>query len=110
MTGDASGTNPTLRVKTGDLVKIVYKNTGALTHELLIVEDKDEALATEKAGGEVELPFGYEIEDVEPGQERTVTFVASHSGNFFYICFEDAGTAPAFHAEKGMFGQFIVEP
>ena len=109
VTGDASGTNPTIRVKVGDIVKIVFKNSGGLTHEFLIVEDKDEAIAAEKTGGEAELPFGFEIEDVDPGKEGTVTFVASHSGSFFYVCFEDAGTAPDLHAEKGMFGQFIVE-
>ena len=110
VTGDARGTNPTIRVKIGDLVKITFKNGGGLAHEFMIVEDKDDAIGTEKGGKEAELPFGFEIADVDTGQERTVTFIASHSGDFFYVCLEDAGTAPKLHAENGMFGQFIVEP
>ena len=108
VTGDASGANPTIRVKVGDVVKIVYKNAGGVTHEFMIVNDKDEAIATERAGGEAELPFGYEIADVDPGQQRTVTFIASHSGDFFYTCLVKTGDK--LHAELGMFGQFIVEP
>ena len=110
VTGDTSGANPTIRVKAGDLVKITFKNGGGLAHEFMVVEDKDDAIGTEKGGKEAELPFGFEIADVDPGQERTVTFIASHSGDFFYVCLEDAGTAPKLHAENGMFGQFIVEP
>ncbi len=107
VTGDASGANPTIHVKAGDIVKITFKNTGGLTHEFMIVEDKDKAIATETAGGEAELPFGFEIADVDPGQQRTLTFIPSHSGDFFYLCLVKTGDK--LHAELGMFGQFIVE-
>ena len=108
VTGDASGANPTIRVMAGDIVKITFKNGGGLVHEFMIVVDKDEAIDKEKKGEEAGLPFGFEIADVEPSQQRTVTFIPSHSGGFFYLCLVKTGDK--LHAELGMFGQFIVEP
>ncbi len=100
----------TMTVKVGDIVRLTLKNVANVTHELLIVEDKDAAITTEHGGGSAELPFGFEIEAVGAGQEKSISFTAPKSGTFSYVCLEDVLTAPDFHAEHGMVGTFTVEP
>lgn len=98
-------------VKVGDRVKITLRNVGGTDHELLVVADKDRAINDEKARREPELAFPEaEIEDVEPGEEKSVTFTVNRAGTFYFLCLEKGGTTPLLHAEKGMIGTFIVTP
>lgn len=94
---------PTIRVKVGETVRLVLKNEGGIEHEIMIVEDL-------KTDGHPKTVFkGAEIKDLEPRQSGVATFVADKPGKYYYACFEDAGTRPQKHTDRGMFGEFIVE-
>lgn len=122
-----------LRIKSGEPVKIKLINEGAVTHELMIVKDKDavinmvheiiEKLQAQGLKGD-KLIEAYEDEhekmhsemkdmiisvDVSPGTEKTVTFTIDEPGTYWAVCLEIEGSAPKVHADLGMFAQIIVE-
>lgn len=47
-----------------------------------------------------------QIEDVEPGETKSTTFVADKAGTYVYACFEEE---PELHTKRGMWRSFIVE-
>ena len=73
-----------IRVKKGDKVKIVFKNTGGY-HDFNIDE------------------FSVKTNVINTGEQETVEFVADKVGEFEYYC--SVGN----HRELGMRGKFIVE-
>ncbi len=74
----------TMRVKKGDTVRIVFKNTGGL-HDWKIDE------------------FNASTKKINSGEEDTIEFVADQTGSFEYYC--SVGS----HREMGMKGMLIVE-
>lgn len=125
---------PTIKVKVGDTVRIVLKNSGGTEHELMVVKDKEKVLnmmrgvikdlqaqSLEKskaieqynekheANAEKMVAFPEAEVDVEQGQTKTIEFTANTVGQFSYVCHKVAGTYPETHQDNGMFGEFIVE-
>ncbi len=74
----------TISVNKGDHVKLKFKNTGSLPHNLTIT---DLNIATKT---------------IQPGESDTVEFVADKAGSYGFVC--TVGT----HAQKGMKGTFSV--
>jgi len=109
-----TGNNPTLTVNSGDTVIITIQNMATHDHEFFVLtqEDYNNYIKALQAGQPAEEPEpvfkGAEVEDVEPGQTRTGTFVAGPAGTYVYACLDKDGTAPLTHANKGMFGTFQV--
>jgi len=104
---------PTLTVKEGDTVKISLTNKGGVGHELMILtkDEYDEFLKHWESGEEHSHPEaafkGAVIHDLEPGETKTITFVADKAGEYVYVCLEKE---PDLHAKLGMVANFIVEP
>lgn len=73
-----------IRVKKGDTVRIVFKNSDG-THDWVIDE------------------FNAKTPQLQTGQTATVQFVAAKAGEFEYYC--SAGN----HRQMGMVGKLIVE-
>lgn len=71
-------------VRKGDVVKLTIRNAGKVTHEL-----------------EVE-GYDREVEEIRPGQVRTLTFRASRAGAFDLVC-----RLPG-HYEQGMRAELKV--
>ena len=78
-------TPATLTVKNGQPVEITFKNTGKYPHNLTLT---DLNIATKT---------------INPGEEDTITFTPSKTGQFSFIC-----TVPP-HADKGMTGTLTVQ-
>ncbi|MBM3897725.1 MAG: hypothetical protein FJ358_04290 [Thaumarchaeota archaeon] len=101
---------PTIQVQAGETVRIVLKNTGGASHEFMIVPDVKAASEEAKKGMHAEPLFkGAMVEEIKTGQSATITFVAEKAGKYFYACILDVGTKPDTHADRGMYGEFIVE-
>ncbi len=94
---------PTIQAKVGQTVRIVLKNEGTMEHEFMVVEDLMAEMQHES------VFEGAMSEATKPGQTSTITFKAEKPGKYFYGCFLDEGTKPEKHADKGMFGELIVE-
>ena len=91
--GQAPG--PTLRVKVGDTVNLTLRNP------------KEAGLGHSVDFHASQVAWNDEMRTINPGEELTYTFTATHAGVFMYHC----GTAPALHhIGNGMFGAIIVEP
>ena len=94
---------PAIQAKVGQTVQIVLKNGGVEEHEFMLVESLMEERHHEPI-------FADAMTDTtKPGQTSTITFKAGKPGKYFYGCFLDGGTKPEKHADKGMFGEFMVE-
>ncbi len=112
-----TGNNPTITVKSGDTVILTIQNLASKDHELMILtkQDYDSYYAGVQSGQRPLHPHPEaafkeaEVEDVEPGESKTGTFVVGQPGTYVYACLEDAGTIPLTHAHEGMFGTFIVQ-
>lgn len=92
------GSNPEIRVNSGDEVTITSANEGKSFHAFGVVanpEDFNNVL------------WGSEIASatnpLKPGESGSTTFTAGAPGTYYYIC-----TVPG-HALQGMVGDFIVE-
>lgn len=94
---------PTIQAKVGQTIRIVLKNEGSMEHEFMVVESLMGEMHHEP------VFEGAMSEATKPGQTSTITFKAEKSGKYFYGCFLDEGTKPEKHADKGMFGEFVVE-
>ena len=95
---------PSIQVKAGETVKITLKNAGGADHEFMVVSDK-------KAPGHPDPDvMGAMTDVVKLGETKTITFVADKPGKYFYACFQDAGTKPERHVDRGMYGEFTVQP
>lgn len=74
-----------IRVKQGDMVRVVLTNTGAMPHDWKVDE------------------FNAGTKVVAPGQSDTVEFIADQAGTFEYYC------SVGQHRANGMVGKLIVE-
>ena len=94
-----TGSNPDIKVKSGDMVTIHVKNNSKSYHAFGIVVDPDSqpAVLWNSAVKSADSPL-------KPNESGDVTFVAGAPGTYHYIC-----TVPG-HAALGMDGKFIVEP
>jgi nitrite reductase (NO-forming) len=84
---------PVIHVRQGQTVRVTLTNHAPMAHS---VDFHAAQIAPNLA-----------FSDVQPGQSKTFSFVASTPGVFMYHC----GTAPAFaHIANGMYGAIVVEP
>jgi nitrite reductase (NO-forming) len=92
------GSNPDIKVKSGDTVTIHVKNDSKSFHSFGVVVDPDNPanVLWNSAAGTPDQPL-------KPGESKDVTFVAGAPGTYHYIC-----TVPG-HAQLGMDAKFIVE-
>jgi len=92
------GSNPEIRVKSGDSVTIKVTNTGKSFHSFGVVTNPEDfnSIVWNSAISSASNPL-------KPGQSGEVTFTAGATGTYYYIC-----TVPG-HSIQGMQGKFIVE-
>ena len=92
------GSNPEVRVNSGDEVTVTTINAGKSFHEFGVVSDPDDfnSVIFDSAIAAATNPL-------KPGESGEVTFLAGAPGTYYYIC-----TVPG-HALQGMQGSFIVE-
>jgi nitrite reductase (NO-forming) len=86
---------PVLRVKVGDVIRVVLKNpeTNLMPHSI----DFHSSM----------VAWNDEMRSINPGEELVYEFEAKYAGVYMYHC----GTSPALmHIANGMFGMIIVEP
>jgi len=101
--GSACG--PTIQVKAGETVRVVLKNIGGADHEFMVAEEQ----VLKEKGMHDPVFKDAMTETTKPGQTSTITFVAEKAGKYIYGCFLDVATKPDTHADRGMWGEFIVE-
>ena len=92
------GSNPDIKVKSGDTVTIHVKNDSKSFHAFGVVTDP-----TDPSSVVWNSAFGSPDNPMKPGKSGDVTFVAGAPGTYHYIC-----TVPG-HAALGMDANFIVE-
>jgi len=102
--GTACG--PKIQVKAGETVRVVLKNIGGADHEFMVTH---ESALQEKAAMHDPVFKEAMSETTKPGQISTITFLAEKAGKYVYGCFLDVATKPDRHADRGMWGEFIVE-
>ena len=92
------GSNPDVRVNSGDEVTVTTVNAGKSFHAFGVVSNPDDfnSVVFDSAIAAATNPL-------KPGESGSVTFVAGAPGTYYYIC-----TVPG-HALQGMQGSFIVE-
>ncbi|MDC0159291.1 plastocyanin/azurin family copper-binding protein [Candidatus Nitrosopelagicus sp.] len=92
------GSNPEVRVNSGDEVTITTNNVGKSFHAFGVVSNPDDfnSVIFDSAIAAATNPL-------KPGESGSVTFLAGAPGTYYYIC-----TVPG-HALQGMQGSFIVE-
>ena len=92
------GSNPEIRVKSGDEVTITTVNAGKSFHAFGVVTNPDDfnSVVFDSAIAAATNPL-------KPDESGSVTFEAGAPGTYYYIC-----TVPG-HALQGMKGSFIVE-
>jgi len=93
-----SSPGPTITVKTGDVVKITFKNVGATAHAFAVTPEKDD-----KSPILFRSNVGTGARPLTPGQDGIVAFKADKAGSYYYIC-----PVPG-HSILGMWGEFKVE-
>jgi nitrite reductase (NO-forming) len=92
------GSNPEIRVSSGDEVTITTTNAGVSFHAFGVVSNPDDfsSVIFDSAINSATSPL-------KAGESGSVTFLAGAPGTYYYIC-----TVPG-HALQGMQGSFIVE-
>ena len=90
------GSNPEIRVNSGDEVTITTVNAGKSFHAFGVVSNPDDfnSVIFDSAIAAANNPL-------KPGESGSVTFLAGAPGTYYYIC-----TVPG-HALQGMQGSFI---
>lgn len=114
------GGEPTIRMKAGEEVRILFENRGTHDHEFLLVRDRDEAIeAVEKkleAGGsdaeldrlKAEMAFiGIRFES-EPGGTAVFRLRLTEPGTYYFLCLETEPDEEP-HANLGEIGVIVVE-
>lgn len=134
----ASG-GPTIRMRAGETVKIIFTNKGAVDHEFTTIRNKDSFLRDmhgkinelqAKGLDEEEIEESEEVEEVHheyvvgkiivggkeeamvvksPGEAEEFLLRIDVPGTYTYLCAELDGTFPDTHADRGMFGTIVVE-
>lgn len=92
------GSNPEIRVNSGDEITITSANNGKSFHSFGVVanpEDFNNVIWSSDIGSA--------SNPLKPGESGSTTFTAGAPGTYYYIC-----TVPG-HALQGMQGSFIVE-
>lgn len=95
-TFDGTVPGPMLRVRVGDTVRLKLKNDPSSLH----MHSIDLHAATGPGGGAT-------VTDINPGEEKTLTFKALNPGLYVYHC---AHPNVANHMTHGMYGLILVEP
>ena len=92
------GSNPEIRVNSGDEVTVTVTNVGVSFHAFGVVSNPDDfnSINFDSAINSASNPL-------KAGESGSVTFLAGAPGTYYYIC-----TVPG-HALQGMQGSFIVE-
>jgi len=92
------GSNPELRVNSGDEVTVSANNIGKSFHAFGVVSNPDDfnSIIFDSAINSASNPL-------KAGESGSITFLAGAPGTYYYIC-----TVPG-HALQGMQGSFIVE-
>ena len=92
------GSNPEIRVNSGDEVTITSNNLGQSFHSFGVVTNPEDfnSIVWDSEIASMSNPL-------KPGEGGSVTFTAGAPGTYYYIC-----TVPG-HAIQGMQGNFIVE-
>jgi len=89
---------PELRVKVGDVVKIIFENKGEIPHTFTILADKRE---------DAQVLFGASIgtasKPIQPEKTGSIVFKPNRAGVFYYGC-----VVPN-HINLGMWGILRVE-
>ncbi len=94
-TFDGQAPGPTLRVKVGDTVNLTLRNP----------EDSEVGHSIDFHASQV--AWNDEMRTINPGEELTYSFTATHAGVFMYHC----GTSPTLHhIGNAMHGLIVVEP
>ena len=122
-----------IEVKAGETVVFKLKNRGTVVHEFMIVKDKDffidamhqkiQELMNQMSDIE-EVEASLEdfhhmlmmqnmnlivgMEDLGPGEGKTLEVKFDSPGRYWVICMEIDGTLPDIHADKGMVAEIIV--
>ena len=89
---------PGITVKSGDIVKIDFKNAGATAHAFVVTREKDDKSPILFASN-----VGTGARPLTPAGEGSVVFKVDTPGNYYYIC-----PVPG-HPLLGMWGEFKVE-
>jgi plastocyanin len=90
-------------VPAGGEVTLNVKNTGSVVHEWVIIK-KGETVDVPWADSD-EAKIFWELDDVEPGDVKSVTFTApTEPGDYQIVCGQPA------HIEQGMVGTLTVTP
>ena len=92
------GSNPEIRVKSGDEVTINSTNLGKSFHSFGVVSNPEDFNSVI-----MDSAIGAPTNPLKPNENEMVTFTAGAPGSYHYIC-----TVPG-HALQGMQGKFIVE-
>ena len=95
---ELSAPGPTINIKNGQVVKIIFENIGDIPHTFRIADGNttDSTILFNSSIGDNSNP-------IAPGQLSTITFEVDQSGTFHYIC-----TIPG-HADRGMTGIIVIE-
>ena len=89
---------PTITVKTGDIVRINFRNVGATAHAFAVTREKNDKSPILFTGN-----VGTGPRPLTPGADGSVVFKVDTPGNYYYIC-----PVPG-HPTLGMWGEFKVE-
>ena len=92
------GSNPEIRVNSGDEVTVTSANLGVSFHAFGVVTNPDDFNSVIW-----DSEIAAATNPLKPGESGDVTFLAGAPGTYYYIC-----TVPG-HALQGMQGSFIVE-
>lgn len=96
--GNITSPGPTLRLRLGQPVRIVFVNVGQIPHSFAVVQAprEDSPPLFGAAIGSASRP-------ILPGQAGSVIFTPNRPGKYYYIC-----TVPG-HPLLGMVGEMLVE-
>ena len=92
------GSNPEIRVNSGDEVTVTSANLGVSFHAFGVVTNPEDFNSVVW-----DSEIAAATNPLKPGEDGSVTFMAGAPGTYHYIC-----TVPG-HALQGMQGTFIVE-
>ncbi len=91
---------PVIKIRDGEVVKIVFKNVGRIPHSFAIVPELDRDAPPLFQGAFI----GTGARPVPSGEEgETIFKVIDKPGKYYYVC-----TVPG-HIELGMWGVIVVE-
>jgi uncharacterized cupredoxin-like copper-binding protein len=92
-----------LRVKRGDTVRFVLRNSGKLPHDMVIgsMDELKKRAALVKQNGETELT-GAPGARVPPGASARIVWQFTRPGEYYYACLVPG------HFDAGMIGTIVV--